>query len=611
MKNIVLLIIYVLSNSVACSNVIVVFKCTADQRCEREYSRRNDTRDFITYFNLNHCRLVCGRYGPLWPRPTGTVYIDKETTPIDLTNIRFDHISFNQSVEGKRIIKETTKYFLRNLRRECAASCDRASGVPLLIQLNVTSESTDLDWYTDESYNLTLALQHPGTLVAMIQANTVFGARHGCETLLQLTAIVRDNLNSTNTTFHMLSRATIVDRPKFAHRGLLLDTARNFIPTNSLKRHIEAMAASKMNVFHWHITDTQSFPLQLDTIPEMASYGAYTNDAVYSPDDVKEIVQYAKTRGIRVIIEIDAPAHAGNGWQWGPEKGLGDLAVCINKQPWRKFCIEPPCGQLNPANPNLYHVLHHIYFELFNLTIHEHAIHMGGDEVFVGCWNDTEEIINYMKRQGMGQNETDFLNLWSEYQEKVLQIWDNVTSRAKISSVKTSFEESLNQPSAPVILWSSSLTDPTVIRQFLSNKRYIIQTWVPSSSNLPQELQKLDYKIIVSTKDAWYLDHGFWGVTKYYNWQTVYNNRLPTGNGVLGGEEELGHAHLQQLNGFGQILLQTPVMQSHVFSLIAIVSSFADYSLKPLLQNGVNRTKLNVTRKGLFISCFKNYKTLL
>lgn len=66
--------------------------------------------------------------------------------------------------------------------------------------------------------------------------------------------------------------------------------------------------------------------------------------------------------------------------------------------------------------------------------------------------------------------------------------------------------------------------------------RYIIQTWVPSSDTLVKELLALDYKLIISTKDAWYLDHGFWGKTVYYQWSTVYNNKLPVHDNVLGGE---------------------------------------------------------------------------
>lgn len=71
-------------------------------------------------------------------------------------------------------------------------------------------------------------------------------------------------------------------------------------------------------------------------------------------------------------------------------------------------------------------------------------------------------------------------------------------------------------------------------RQFLI--RYIIQTWVESSNEQPNKLLDLGYELIISTKNAWYFDHGFWGSTKYYNWKTAYDNRLPQHKGVLGGE---------------------------------------------------------------------------
>lgn len=107
---------------------------------------------------------------------------------------------------------------------------------------------------------------------------------------------------------------------------------------------------------------------------------------------------------------------SGNGWQWGPEKDLGNLAVCVNQKPWRNFCIEPPCGQLNPINPNLYTVLQQIYKDIAEMNKEESVIHMGGDEVFFGCWNATAEIINYLMDHNLGRTEQDFLTMWSKFQ---------------------------------------------------------------------------------------------------------------------------------------------------------------------------------------------------
>ena len=77
------------------------------------------------------------------------------------------------------------------------------------------------------------------------------------------------------------------------------------------------MAASKLNTFHWHLSDSQSFPYDSAQFPEMAKWGAYSRDEVYTPEDVKDLSTYARIRGVRVLVEIDSPAHAGAGWQWG------------------------------------------------------------------------------------------------------------------------------------------------------------------------------------------------------------------------------------------------------------------------------------------------------
>ena len=88
-------------------------------------------------------------------------------------------------------------------------------------------------------------------------------------------------------------------------------------------------------MFHWHITDTHSFPLYSRRVPQLTLHGAYSPRKVYTPKDIREIVDYAKVRGVRVLPEFDAPAHVGNGWQFGEAAGLGRLAVCVNQEPWQ------------------------------------------------------------------------------------------------------------------------------------------------------------------------------------------------------------------------------------------------------------------------------------
>lgn len=105
----------------------------------------------------------------------------------------------------------------------------------------------------------------------------------------------------------------------------------------------------------------------------------------------------------------------GNGWQWGPLYNLGNLSVCTNQQPWRSFCIQPPCGQLNPINLNVYDVLRSIYSDLLTSLADEETIHMGGDEVHFGCWNASTEITDYLAKNGIGRGYDDFLKLWADF----------------------------------------------------------------------------------------------------------------------------------------------------------------------------------------------------
>jgi len=97
------------------------------------------------------------------------------------------------------------------------------------------------------------------------------------------------------------------DSPLYAHRGITLDTSRNYYPVKDLLRTVEAMSMNKLNVLHWHLTDSQSFPLVLPSEPSLAEKGAYASHMVYTPEDVKTIVEFGLDRGVRVLPEIDAP----------------------------------------------------------------------------------------------------------------------------------------------------------------------------------------------------------------------------------------------------------------------------------------------------------------
>lgn len=302
--------------------------------------------------------------------------------------------------------------------------------------------------------------------------------------------------------YRILNEAHIEDAPKFRYRGLMLDTSRHFFSVPAIKRTLMGMAHSKLNRFHWHLTDSQSFPYRSKFYPQMAQYGAYSDEEVYTPEDVKEIVDYARVRGIQVIIEIDAPAHAGNGWDWGPRHGMGELSLCINQQPWNFYCGEPPCGQLNPKNNNTYLVLEKLYQELLELSGPVDFFHLGGDEVNLECW-------------GQHFNDTDLRGLWCDF---MLQAYGRL-------------RKANGGGGAPkyTMVWSSGLTTMPC----LSKESFVVQVWGGSTWQENYDLINSGFNVVISHVDAWYLDCGFgsWrslgeaACSPYRSWQNVYKHR--------------------------------------------------------------------------------------
>lgn len=272
------------------------------------------------------------------------------------------------------------------------------------------------------------------------------------------------------------------------------------------------MSLSKLNVFHWHVTDSHSFPLEVASQPQLSRYGAYSPEKVYSEQDVKDIVEYGKVRGVAVIPEFDAPAHVGEGWQ------KTDLTACFNAQPWKNFCVEPPCGQLDPTQGHLYDVLEDIYRSMWNNFGEPHLFHMGGDEVSVSCWNSSARIQNWMKEQGWQLEEKDFMRLWGHFQDNAMKRLDRVMGEKK----------------RDIILWTSRLTDVPYVTEYIDKARTIIQIWTTGQDKKVTDLLDRGFRVIVSNYDALYLDCGFAGwvtdgnnwCSPYIGWQKVYNNRM-------------------------------------------------------------------------------------
>ena len=289
---------------------------------------------------LAACKMTCDPRGTLWPSPTGETRLSQELLHFLPQQLKVVSVISPSEEVSNMVIRfaDIFKEYLylshpdyegeyKNPFSESPFTRDGSVSVTI----KVDSEDLSLTTDTEESYELAISpSESQSHLEVLITANTYYGARHGMETLGQM--ITYDDLSDT---LQIYRSANVKDRPSFAHRGVLVDTSRNFMTVSVIKQIIRGLSYEKLNVFHWHITDTHSFPLYSRRVPQLTLHGAYSPRKVYTPKDIREIVDYAKVRGVRVLPEFDAPAHVGNGWQFGEAAGLGRLAVCVNQEPWQ------------------------------------------------------------------------------------------------------------------------------------------------------------------------------------------------------------------------------------------------------------------------------------
>jgi hexosaminidase len=233
----------------------------------------------------------------------------------------------------------------------------------------------------DESYEL--AITDSG---AKLTAPTPLGALHGLQTFLQL-------VQPTATSF-AVPAVTIKDQPRFPWRGLLIDVSRHFIPLDVLKRNVDGMAAVKMNVLHWHLSDDQGFRVESKKFPklhEMGSEGLY-----YTQDEIREFIAYAHDRGIRVLPEFDTPGHSRSWFVGYPELASGPGPFKVDSG--------GPESVTDPTREETYKFLDKFVDEMAKL-FPDAYFHIGGDEVDGKFWDTNPKIQPFIHAHGMKNNQ--------------------------------------------------------------------------------------------------------------------------------------------------------------------------------------------------------------
>jgi hexosaminidase len=248
----------------------------------------------------------------------------------------------------------------------------------------------------DESYTLEVSDRQ-----AVLAAPTTVGALRGLETFLQL-------LESDRGGFYVPA-VSIQDRPRFPWRGLMIDVARHFQPMEVLKRNLDAMAAVKLNVLHWHLTEDQGFRIESKKFPKLHQMGS--DGHYFTQEQAREIIAYARDRGIRVVPEFDMPGHA-TAWLVGhPELGSAPGPYTIERRPG---IFEPT---LDPTREEVYKFLDVFLGEMAALFPDEY-MHIGGDENTGKQWDANPKIQAFMKEKGIKDNHA----LQTYFNQRVLKI---------------------------------------------------------------------------------------------------------------------------------------------------------------------------------------------
>eukprot|EP01022_Parablepharisma_sp_SALTPOND_P008179 TRINITY_DN135332_c0_g1_i1.p1 TRINITY_DN135332_c0_g1~~TRINITY_DN135332_c0_g1_i1.p1 ORF type:complete len:554 (+),score=36.06 TRINITY_DN135332_c0_g1_i1:99-1760(+) len=275
----------------------------------------------------------------------------------------------------------------------------------------------------------------------------------------------------------------IKDSPRFEHRGIMIDTSRHYLQISTLKRIMNGMMQAKLNVFHWHIVDDDSFPMQSKSVPGLAENASFSIEQIYTVEQIKELVQYAKDRGVRIIPEIDCPGHSRAVGLFEP---VNDIVTCFDSvwphrlRDYYRIHGGPPTAALDPTMDKTYDFVGKLIKDLVEYFKGD-LIHLGGDEVMFSCWRGRKSIEEFMKRH----NIPDYQHLMGYFINKVRGIVRSLDATKK------------------TVYWSNPATF-----DIKYNDGDVLQFWGGS-----KDIHRLDplypnNKFILSPYDYLYLDCG-------------------------------------------------------------------------------------------------------
>ena len=255
------------------------------------------------------------------------------------------------------------------------------------------------------------------------------GTFYGMQTLVQILETIK--IKNTNT----VSSVVISDSPRFKWRGMLLDVGRHMFPADFIKRYIDIIAAHKMNVFHWHLTEDQGWRMPIEKYPKLESIAAWRKETLighytdkprkfdgkpyggfYTKEEIVDIIEYAKQRSVTIVPEIELPGHATAALSAYPELSCtggpheAETIWGIHKE---VYCA---------GNEETFYFLENVLKEVSEIFPGPY-IHIGGDECPKTRWEKCQKCQKRIAEEGL-KDEHELQSYFIKRIEKVLEKFD-------------------------------------------------------------------------------------------------------------------------------------------------------------------------------------------
>ena len=340
------------------------------------------------------------------PQPQSITILDGKTN--------LSHMSSIIIASGKKEEKDIGLLFEKLLNKKYDIKLTVKS-IPVKKTITISLDKTyDIK---DEGYELIIKDNS-----IKLFATTYGGLFYGYQSFYQ---ILKTEYSPDNDISDELSNCKIIDYPKFGYRGMHLDVSRHFFDVTFIKTYIDMIALHKMNVFHWHLTDDNGWRIQIEKYPELTKTAAWRVDRTseywkeqspiqqdekatyggyYSKEEIKEVIDYASKKNIRIIPEIEMPGHTSEVFSCYPE-----LSCNGNRLDVQPGTYWPGVDIFCAGNDNVFKFLENILDEIIELFPGEY-IHIGGDEADKKFWKECVKCQSRIKKENL-KNE-DHLQSW-------------------------------------------------------------------------------------------------------------------------------------------------------------------------------------------------------